>query len=103
MGRIDEAIALYRRAIEIDPLQPRFYYYIGLVLNCAGRQEEAATYLMKALELAPEMQIVHAVLGRVYLMQSRSREALVEMEKEKHPLVGGAGESCLRAEEGIRR
>ena len=83
-GRLDEAIALHRRAIEIDPLYPGLYLNLGLVLNCAGRYEEAKVALNKALELAPDMEAAHAVLSRVYLLQSHPQSALAEAQKEKH-------------------
>jgi TolB-like protein len=84
LGRLDEAIRLYRLAIEIDPLSG--YYGLGLNLHYAGRQAEAAAAVDKALELAPEMAQAHALLCRVYLGLSQAREALEEAEKEKDPI-----------------
>jgi serine/threonine-protein kinase len=87
-GDLDEAIVLFRRAIEIDPLYPNLYVDLGLVLNSAGRYEEAKIALNKALELAPDTQGAHAVLSRVYLLQSHPQKALAEAQKEKHPIMG---------------
>jgi TolB-like protein/cytochrome c-type biogenesis protein CcmH/NrfG len=85
LGRFDEAIARYRRAIELDPLNPQVWRTLGNTLYYAGRHEEAAAALRKALELAPDMSNTHALLGRVSLAQVRYEDALAEMEKEKHP------------------
>lgn len=86
LGNLEEAIGLYQRAIGIDPLNSNLYFYLGLVLNCAGRQEQATVALDKVLELAPERGAAHGLLARVYLMQSRPQDALAEAEKEKHPI-----------------
>jgi len=85
LGRFDEAIARYRRAIELDPLNPQVWRTLGNALYYAGRHEEAKAALRKALELAPEMSNTHTLLGRVSLAQVRHEDALAEMEKEKHP------------------
>jgi serine/threonine protein kinase/Tfp pilus assembly protein PilF len=85
LGRLDEAIALNRRAIEIDPLRSEGYQTFAWVLFYAGRPEEAAAVLNKALELSPEMPNAHRLLGQIYLAQSRPQEAWAEMEKEKDP------------------
>lgn len=88
LGRFDEAIARYRRAIELDPLNPQVWRTLGNALYYAGRHEEAAAALRKALELAPEMSNTHTLLARVSLAQARYEDALAEMEKEKHPFWG---------------
>lgn len=85
LGRFDEAIAHYRRAVELDPLNPQFYRSLGTAFHFAGRHEEAAAVLRKALELAPDMSNTHTLLGRISLEQVRHEDALAEMEKEKHP------------------
>jgi tetratricopeptide (TPR) repeat protein len=84
LGRFDDSIRLYRRAIEIDPLVG----YRGLALNLyyAGRLEEAKAAVEKARELSPEMVMAHYLLGRIYLAQPNPQRALDEMEREKDPL-----------------
>lgn len=59
---------------------------MGLDLNYAGRQSESEAALKKVLELRPEFTGAHVALGRVYLSQSRPKEALEEMLKEKEPV-----------------
>src|SRR5436309_1004821 len=53
----------------------------------AGLQDEAIRVFRTALELNPEMDITHSMLGRVYLARSQPHEALAEMEKENHPAL----------------
>ena len=82
-GRLDDAIALGRRVMQIDPLRPDGYHNAGISLYYAGRYEEATAAFQKALELAPEKEFTHNMLAEVYLAQSHPNEALAEAEKEK--------------------
>ena len=84
LGRLDEAIRLNIRAIQIDPLSPNGYHNAGIALYNAGRYDEAAARLNAELALAPENEFVHGMLCEVYLAQSRPREALAEAQKEKY-------------------
>jgi serine/threonine protein kinase/TolB-like protein len=84
LGRFTEAVTLHQRATVVDPLSSGAYSQFGLALHYAGRQEEAKAAFNKALELDPAVARVHYRLGRVYLVESLPREALLEMEKEKH-------------------
>ena len=89
LGRLEEAITLYRRAIEIDPLTG--HRGLGMNLYYAGRQSEAKAAFEKTLEFAPQAEFAHEFLGQVELAQLHPREALAEAEKERHPgyrLVG---------------
>ena len=54
LGRFDEAMGLYRRAIEQDPLSAGAYHNLGNALNAAGRLAEAEQAYRKALELSPQ-------------------------------------------------
>jgi TolB-like protein/class 3 adenylate cyclase/tRNA A-37 threonylcarbamoyl transferase component Bud32 len=85
LGHLDEATALERRSIEIDPLDPVTYSNLGIALYRAGRPEESVAAFRKALELAPERERTHSLIGRVHLVQSRPQEALAEMLQEKRP------------------
>ena len=86
LGRLDQGINLFRKAIDQDPLNSNAYHDFGTILHYAGRQKEATAALSKALELAPEMVNAHGLLVRVYLAESRPQDALAEAEKEKHPV-----------------
>ena len=85
LGRRSVAIRLYRQAIQVDPLNSSVHKNLGISLYYDGQQEEAKAALEKALELAPEMEFVHSLLGLVYLAQAHPDKAVAEMEKEKNP------------------
>jgi TolB-like protein/DNA-binding winged helix-turn-helix (wHTH) protein/Tfp pilus assembly protein PilF len=82
LGRLEEALTLDRRAVELDPLNTSSHYYRGLHAYYAGRLEEAITAFKKALELTPDRPLVHELLGVVHLAQAHPQEAVAEMERE---------------------
>jgi serine/threonine-protein kinase len=82
LGRFEEALPLFRRALEIDPLNVLAWWYLGYGYLSAGRLEEAEAAYKKALELNPEFQWAHNHLGLVHLLQGRPEAALAEMERE---------------------
>lgn len=64
-GRWDEAIAAYRRAIELDPLDPRAYSELGTVFRVTYRFEEALEAWSRLLELAPDAHNVRIDIARM--------------------------------------
>jgi tetratricopeptide (TPR) repeat protein len=82
MGRLDDGIALYRRAIEQDPLSAAAYSNLALALDAAGRLPDAEQTYRKALELAPQRIATHASLALNLLAQGRGDEGLTEALRE---------------------
>ena len=83
MGRLDEAIAECRIAIEIDPGFGNPYNDIGAYLIELGRHEEAVDWLERA-KTAPRYEPRHFPyfnLARVYVKQNRLREAIAELRR----------------------
>jgi tetratricopeptide (TPR) repeat protein len=87
LGHFDEALALDRRAVELDPLSGTAHYDLGFQAYYAGLLEEAVTAFKKALEFSPERVEAHTLLGRVYLAQAHPQEALAEIEREPERLL----------------
>jgi TolB-like protein len=83
-GRLDESIALCRRAIALDPLNEHSHRNLGKFSLFAGSLEQAEAALKEALKLNPLGGMTCAVLGQVYLAQHRFPEALAAYEKESH-------------------
>ncbi|HEX6590344.1 MAG TPA: tetratricopeptide repeat protein, partial [Longimicrobiales bacterium] len=78
LGRFDEAIALFRRAQELDPLVQR--NDLSTVLMRAGHYAEATTHAKRALEFDPNDARAHATLGWALLLQGRADAGLAEIE-----------------------
>jgi TolB-like protein/DNA-binding winged helix-turn-helix (wHTH) protein/Tfp pilus assembly protein PilF len=82
LGRLDEAIDIYKEVVALDPLRARTYSSLGGQLYCAGRYEEADAMLQKALELNPKKEQDHLIRGQILLAQGRPQQALTEIEQE---------------------
>jgi tetratricopeptide (TPR) repeat protein len=54
LGKYDEAIKCYDKAIEIDPDNPVVWNNKGLALNSLGKYDEAITSYDKAIEIDPD-------------------------------------------------
>lgn len=53
-GKTEEAIATYKKAIDISPGYPTPYYNLGILYRDNGNAELAKTYFTKALQIAPD-------------------------------------------------
>jgi TolB-like protein/Tfp pilus assembly protein PilF len=77
--RYDEALALQRRAHELDPLAHRMDGVTTLLR--AGRYDQAVAEAESAVELDPGYDRARATLGWAYLLSGRQDEGLVELER----------------------
>lgn len=75
LGRKDEAIASYRRALALDPEHALAALGLASLLLERGRVEEATRWSVVALMEAPESFRTHYVLGMVRLAKGRYDEA----------------------------
>jgi tetratricopeptide (TPR) repeat protein/2-polyprenyl-3-methyl-5-hydroxy-6-metoxy-1,4-benzoquinol methylase len=62
-GRLDEAVASLRRALQLQPDLVEVHYNLGLTLLEQGRLDEATTTLRRALALQPDAAELHRCLG----------------------------------------
>jgi Tfp pilus assembly protein PilF len=82
MGRIDDAIAECRRAIEVDPTFGNTYNDIGAYLIAKGEPDAAIEWLEKAKQ-APRYDPRHYPfmnLGRIYAAKGMVNRAIEEFE-----------------------
>jgi TolB-like protein/DNA-binding winged helix-turn-helix (wHTH) protein/Flp pilus assembly protein TadD len=82
LGRVDEAIELYKQAIALDPLKANFYLALGYELYIGGRYEEARDALQRAQDLNPQLSSLHLTRGLILLAEGHLQEARAEMENE---------------------
>jgi DNA-binding SARP family transcriptional activator/Flp pilus assembly protein TadD len=78
-GRYDEAIAMQRRAQELDPLSHRLDVVSTLIR--AGRYHEAVAGARDAVELDPGHDRSRATLGWAYFFSGQRDEGLAELER----------------------
>ncbi len=79
LERYDEAIAMLKRAQELDPLAHPLD--VASALLRAGRYDEALRAATPAIELDPHYARGHATVGWAYLKKGMSDEGLAELEK----------------------
>lgn len=79
--RTDEAIAEFKKAIQLDPRAGEASLNLGQIYFTQGKMEEAVQAFQKGVSqkprLAPE---VHNNLGAVYLQQGRKEEGIKELQ-----------------------
>jgi tetratricopeptide (TPR) repeat protein len=81
-GRAESAIALYRRALDGDPLGAGTYHNLGNAQVLAERFVEAEESYRKALELAPQRSATRALLAVALHAMGRAEDALAEADRE---------------------
>ncbi|MFL5584431.1 MAG: tetratricopeptide repeat protein [Gemmatimonadaceae bacterium] len=79
LGRYDEAIALQRRAHDLDPLAHRMDMVTSLLR--AGRYDQAVLEAKDAVDLEPGYDRARATLGWAYFLSGRKEEGLAELEE----------------------
>lgn len=76
-GRLGEAEACYRRALQIDPLSVNAHCNLGITLGDLGRLGEAEACLRRALQIKPDIAEAHISLGGILDSLGRLEEAEV--------------------------
>lgn len=83
-GRADDAIAVTRKAYDMDPLSPVIGASLGMILYLARRFEEAAMVLDGVQEISPEHFLPHMRMGLVLMQRGKHEGAIEELEKAVH-------------------
>jgi 2-polyprenyl-3-methyl-5-hydroxy-6-metoxy-1,4-benzoquinol methylase len=122
-GRLEAAIAAYRRVLALCPAFPEAHNNLAVALKAAGRLEEAVTSYRRALALRPAYPAAHANLAAALAALGRRQDGLkhafeaqrLEPDNARHrqvlvealrtlrfsaasPQVTRAIESCLQAD-----
>src|SRR6059058_112884 len=74
-GNIDRAIELYRKAVDLDPVNPQARAFLAFNLAATKRFAEARAEFPRVVELNPAAPWAHAGLGLSYLLENKFEEA----------------------------
>jgi Flp pilus assembly protein TadD len=78
LGRHEEAIACYLRAIELQPDLPYPYGNLGAALHALNRDDEAITWIEQSIALSDNKAIAHCDLGTTLAWLNRHDEAIAQ-------------------------
>ena len=76
MGRLDEAIAQYRKVLKIQPDFAEAHNNLGNALKGRGQIEEAMAQYQEAVKIDPDLAEAHNNLGGSLMSQGRIDEAI---------------------------
>ena len=81
-GASDTVLALFQKAIELDPVNATWYEAIGTYYIGTGKLPEAETAFRKAVDLLPTDPAGHDGLGAVLLLRGEAAAALAEFQRD---------------------
>ncbi|MGA9575481.1 MAG: hypothetical protein WBS20_16185, partial [Lysobacterales bacterium] len=82
LGQLDQAVAHYRQAVTLDPLNQRAYDAFAGALDLAGLLQEAEAVERHLYSLNPDYAAIHASLAWIFLRQGKAEQALDEVARE---------------------
>ena len=81
VGRLSEAIAAQKRAVELDPLSSNAWENLGRYYTDRGDYAEADAALGRAIDIEPTSVFALNNLGTLRLLQGKGQEALAAFER----------------------
>ena len=97
LGDGNEALAVFERAIQADPDDPRNYIHAALASKTAHDPEKAIQYLEKALRLDPVMEQPYLELAAIYA--AHGEPAMAHLTYERYLKVFP---KSIEAQRGVR-
>lgn len=80
-GRLDDAIARFQAALQIDSAYSTAHANLGAVLADEGNYEEAIQHYQRAVEFLPNYAVYPYNLGVLYAQLGRSQEAIAMLQQ----------------------
>jgi serine/threonine protein kinase/Tfp pilus assembly protein PilF len=81
MGRLEEALAQLKRAVELDPLSAFYNSLLGYIHYANGQHGLAIEQYQRAVDLDPGLHFPHMLLATAYTSTGRFDEAITEAQK----------------------
>ena len=78
--RLEEALAVSQKALELDPLSPALHVQVGYRYSMIRQEDLAIKKFHDALELDPQLPLAHWYLSISYLLTGKMDEAIREIE-----------------------
>ena len=81
-GDVDATTALYRKAVELDPVNPESRSYLAFHLAVTGSLADARAEYARVVELSPTAPWAHAGLGLAFIRAGKFEEAVTATQGE---------------------
>jgi Tfp pilus assembly protein PilF len=81
LGRWEQALQAYNRALQHSPKDPALLADVALAWERSGNRERAIEFYRSAIQANPRSELAHNNLGTVYLKMSRYEEAIQEFRR----------------------
>lgn len=78
LGRFDEAIALRKREIEVDPLNPGAQSFLAAAYLTARQDDLGIQQCLRVLRMDPNFSAAHTSLARIYTLRAEYDKAIAE-------------------------
>jgi TolB-like protein/DNA-binding winged helix-turn-helix (wHTH) protein/Tfp pilus assembly protein PilF len=101
MGRMAEAIAENKKALELDPLSLPINNFMGMTYMFAGDYEKSYQQFQHTISMDPTFPLAHEYLSGLLKMTGRYEEGIEEHEKTE--VLGGSSPEDAAAEANIMR
>jgi len=85
LGNLEEGIAIYKKAITLDPLNYIPDFNLALLYSWNDQYDEAEASMQKYLLMYPNTGVAHNFMGAILLAKGNYQQALVEVEKDNDP------------------
>jgi len=80
LGRFEEAVAQYQRALETDPLSMMVHFGLAFALYCERRYDEAIEHAARAVDLYPDYWLVHFAMGLALSQKGSMQQSIASLE-----------------------
>jgi tetratricopeptide (TPR) repeat protein len=82
LGRLDEAVVWYAKAVSNEPNNPTHYAFLGWLFLDLGAPDRAEPWINRSLELGPETRWPNEVMALLHLY--RDDETALDYERKSH-------------------
>jgi len=103
LGKLQEALGCFQRAVEYNPLDKRNYANIGVIFLKQNNLDSAVQWMQKALDVDPEYVRGYYNLGSIYLNMGLLKNAIDLFEKAIEIEPDGRDSADIKNNLGVAR
>ena len=82
--RMEEAIAQYRQALQVDPRFVDAHIDLASALFANGELQEAKAHYLEATRLDPKLAQPYNYLGKIFMSEGNAPQAIAQFEQALH-------------------